>query len=74
MKLLMRKEAQALASLALPGVVVGEALDKELKVKNIEADFFFDAYLNDKVSQHARHYGRFLGLPGNDGKKPGKRS
>ena len=46
MKLLMRKEAQALASLALPGVVVGEALDKELKVKNIEADFFFEAYLN----------------------------
>ena len=31
---------------ALPGVVVGEALDKELKVKNIEADFFFEAYLN----------------------------
>src|SRR5882762_6876767 len=46
MKLLMRKEAQALASLALPGVVVGEALDKELKVKNIEADFFFNASLN----------------------------
>lgn len=46
MKLLMRKDAQALASLALPGVVVGNALDKELKVKNIEADFFFEAYLN----------------------------
>jgi hypothetical protein len=26
--------------------VVGEALDKELKVKNIEADFFFNASLN----------------------------
>src|SRR5690348_11041051 len=46
MKLLMRKDAQALASLALPGVVVGNALDKELKVKNIEADFFFEASLN----------------------------
>jgi len=46
MKLLMRKDAQALASLALLGVVVGDALDKELKVKNIEADFFFEAYLN----------------------------
>jgi predicted transposase YdaD len=46
MKLLMRKDAQALASLALPGVVVGEALDKELTVKNIEADFFFNASLN----------------------------
>lgn len=29
MKMLLRKEAQALASLALPGVVVGDALDKE---------------------------------------------
>ena len=46
MKLLMRKDAQALGSLALPGVVVGNALDKELKVKNIEADFFFEASLN----------------------------
>jgi predicted transposase YdaD len=46
MKLLMRKEAQALASLVLPGIVLGNALDKELKVKNIEADFFFEAYLN----------------------------
>ncbi len=46
MKLLMRKDAQALASLVLPGIVVGNALDKELKVTNIEADFFFEAYLN----------------------------
>ena len=46
MKLLMRKEAQALASLALPRVQVGKALDKELKVKGIQADFFFNAILN----------------------------
>jgi len=46
MKLLMRKEAQALASLALPRVQVGKALDKELKVKGIEGDLFFDAILN----------------------------
>ena len=46
MKLLMRKDAQALASLVLPGIVVGNALDKELKVTNIEADFFFEALLN----------------------------
>ena len=47
MKLLMRKGAQALASLALPGVQVGDALDKELKVTNIEGDFFLDAHLGD---------------------------
>ena len=47
MKLLMRKEAQALASLALLGVQVGNALDKELKVRDIEGDFFFEAYLDD---------------------------
>jgi hypothetical protein len=46
MKLLMEKGAQALASLALPGVQVGDALDKELRVTNIEGDLFLDAYLN----------------------------
>jgi hypothetical protein len=46
MKLLMEKGAQALASLALPGVQVGDALDKELLVTNIEGDLFLDAYLN----------------------------
>src|SRR5580765_725445 len=47
MKLLMQKGAQAFASLALPGVQIGEALDKELQIKTIESDFFFDAELND---------------------------
>jgi hypothetical protein len=47
MKLLMCKGAQALASLALPGVQVGDALDKELQIKNIEGDFFFAADLDD---------------------------
>jgi predicted transposase YdaD len=47
MKLLMRKEAQALASLALPGIEVGSALDKELKLKSSEGDFFFHAVLHD---------------------------
>jgi predicted transposase YdaD len=46
MKLLMEKGAQALASLALPGVQVGDALDKELLVTNIEGDLFLDAYLH----------------------------
>jgi hypothetical protein len=45
-KVLMRTEIQALASLVLPGVRVGRALDKELKIKGIEADFFFYAMLN----------------------------
>ncbi|HWS83536.1 MAG TPA: hypothetical protein VN207_04690 [Ktedonobacteraceae bacterium] len=45
MKLLMRKEIQALASLALPGIEVGKPLDKELKVKSVEGDFFFHAIL-----------------------------
>ncbi len=47
MKLLMRKEIQALASLALPGIEVGSALDKELKLKSSEGDFFFHAILHD---------------------------
>ncbi len=47
MKLLMEKGAQALASLALSGVQVGDALDKELKIKNIRGDFFCNAYLNN---------------------------
>ncbi len=47
MKLLMRKEIQALASLALPGIEVGSALDKELKLKSSEGDFFFYAVLHD---------------------------
>src|SRR5690242_17087697 len=46
MKLLVRKEAQALASLALPGIEVGTALDKELKLKSVEGDFFFHAIFN----------------------------
>jgi predicted transposase YdaD len=46
MKLLVRKEAQALASLALPGIEVGTALDKELKLKSSEGDFFFHAVFN----------------------------
>jgi hypothetical protein len=46
MKLLMEKGAQALASIALPGVQVGNALDKELRVTNIEGDLFLDAYLH----------------------------
>ena len=47
MKLMMEKGAQAFASLALPGVQVGDALDKALWVTNIEGDLFLDAYLND---------------------------
>ena len=50
MKLLMRKEAQALASLALPGVQVGKALDKELKVRGIEGDFFFARNRSDLLA------------------------
>jgi len=45
-KLLMEKGAQALASIALPGVQVGDALDKDLRVTNIEGDLFLDAYLD----------------------------
>jgi predicted transposase YdaD len=44
-KLLMRKEVQALASLVLPGIEVGMALDKELKIKSIQGDFFFYSIL-----------------------------
>src|SRR4051812_3275302 len=40
MKLVMEKGAQAFASLALPGVQIGDALDKELRVTNIEGDLF----------------------------------
>jgi hypothetical protein len=47
MKLMMEKGAQAFASLALPGVQVGDALDKALRVTNIKGDLFLDAYLND---------------------------
>jgi predicted transposase YdaD len=46
-KLLMRKEVQALASLVLPGIEVGMALDKELKIKSIQGDFFFYSILED---------------------------
>jgi hypothetical protein len=46
MKLLIRVAPQALASLVLPGVEIGDALDKELLVKKIEGDFFFDAFWN----------------------------
>jgi predicted transposase YdaD len=53
MKLLMEKGAQAFASLALPGVQVGDTLDKELRVKNIRGDFFCNAYLNNlKIILH----------------------
>ncbi len=44
-KLLMRKEVQALASLVLPGIEVGMALDKELKIKSVQGDFFFYSIL-----------------------------
>src|SRR5215471_18957828 len=47
MKLVMEKGAQAFASLALPGVQVGDALDKAFRVRKIEGDLFLDAYLND---------------------------
>ena len=40
MKLVMEKGAQAFASLALPGVQIGDALDKELRVTNTEGDLF----------------------------------
>src|SRR5260370_72558 len=46
MKSVMEKGAQAFASLALPGVKVGNTLDKELRVTSIEGDFFSYAYLN----------------------------
>src|SRR6266566_139631 len=46
MKLVMEKGAQAFASLALPGVEVGIALDKELRIAKMEGDFFCSAYLN----------------------------
>jgi hypothetical protein len=45
MKLLLRQKIQILASLLLPGILVGEALDKELKIKEMEGDFFFNAIL-----------------------------
>jgi predicted transposase YdaD len=45
MKLLMRNEIQALASLVLPGIEVGQALDKELKTKSVQGDFFFHSIL-----------------------------
>lgn len=47
MKLVMEKGAQAFASLALPDIKVGEALDKELRVTNIKGDFFCNACLDD---------------------------
>jgi len=46
MKLVMEKGAQAFASLALPGVEVGKALDKELRIAKMEGDFFCDACLD----------------------------
>ncbi len=46
-KLLMRKEVQALASLVLPGIDVGMALDKELKIKSVQGDFFFYSILEN---------------------------
>jgi len=46
MKLVMEKGAQAFASLALSGVQIGDALDKELRVTNIEGDLFLDAWLD----------------------------
>ncbi len=46
MKLVMEKGAQAFALLALPGVEVGDALDKELRIAKMEGDFFCSAYLN----------------------------
>jgi hypothetical protein len=46
MKLLLRHKIQVLASLLLPGIVVGEALDKELKIQQMVGDFFFNAILD----------------------------
>ena len=48
MKLVMERGAQAFASLALPGVQVGNALDKAFRVSKIEGDLFLDAFLNDQ--------------------------
>ena len=49
MKLVIGEKAQqALASLALPGVVVVGALDKELRITNIEGDLFLRAYLEGR--------------------------
>jgi hypothetical protein len=45
MKLLLRHKIQVLASLLLPGILVGEALDKELKIQQMVGDFFFNAIL-----------------------------
>ena len=47
MKELMSKGAQALASLALPGVQVGDALNRELNIKKIKGDYFCNAYLDN---------------------------
>jgi hypothetical protein len=47
MKELMGKGAQALASLALPGVQIGDALNRELSIKKIKGDYFCNAYLDN---------------------------
>ncbi len=49
MKLVIGEKAQqALVSLALPGVVVVGALDKELRITNLEGDLFLRAYLGGR--------------------------
>ena len=70
MKELMGKGAQALASLALPGVQIGDALNRELNIKKIKGDYFCNAHLDNLRSSYIssseeRNTRQWIGACGN---------
>jgi hypothetical protein len=74
MKLLMEKGAQALASLVLPGVQVGKALDKELHVTNLEGDLFLDAWWDQcHITVHFEFQKKLDAIDDNDEQNGNKR-